>query len=112
MRADTRVQSDTFYYSVTVKSLHLGIRVQLVEVAHAQRQIGVGEELHRLSLLHTHEQRGDVLLQCTLLQQLGKLVSLLLQILYVGYFLYRLVLLVEGFCTNDFGVAHNDSRRV
>ncbi len=112
MRADTRVQSDTFYYSVTVKSLHLGIRVQLVEVAHAQRQIGVGEELHSLSLLHTHEQRGDILLQRTLLQQLGKLVSLLLQILYVGYFLYRLVLLVKGFCTNDFGVAHNDSRGV
>ena len=107
-----RVQTDTFYYSGAIQSFHLGVGVKLVEVAHAQRQIGVGEEFHRLSLLHTHEQRGDVLLDGTLLQECSELLSLLFQIGYVGYFLYRLVLLVKGFRTDDFGVAHNDSRRV
>ena len=67
--ADARVQSHTRYDGLGVESLHLGIGVQLVEVAYPERQVGVGEEFHRLCLCETHEEGVDVLLDGSLLQE-------------------------------------------
>ena len=67
--ADARVQSHTRYDGLGVESLHFGIGVQLVEVAYSERQVGVGEEFHRLSLCESHEEGVDVLLDGSLLQE-------------------------------------------
>ena len=72
MCTDTGIQAYTIDYGLRIQPLHLGVGVQLVEVAHAQGEVGVGEEFHRLCLLHAHEERVDVLFQCTLMQQPGK----------------------------------------
>ena len=45
-----------------VEAFHLGVGVELVEVAHAQGQVGVGEELNGFGLGAAHEQYGHVLL--------------------------------------------------
>ena len=62
MRADAGVEAHTIDYSLRVETLHLGICIELVEVAHAQCEVGVGKELHRLSLLDTHLEHGHILL--------------------------------------------------
>ena len=54
MRADARIESHAVDYGLRVKPLDLGIGVQFIEIAHTQREIGVGEQLHCLRLLHTH----------------------------------------------------------
>ena len=66
--ADTWIQAHTLDDCLRVQALHLGIGVQLVEVAHSQCQIRIGEEFHCLCLGQTHEQRVDVLLDGSLLQ--------------------------------------------
>ena len=65
--ADAWVETYAVDDCLCVETLHLGVCVELVEVAHAQCQIGIGEEFHRLCLLHAHEERVDVLLQRALL---------------------------------------------
>ena len=67
--ADSRVQSHTVDNGLGVESLHFGVCIQLVEVAHSQGEVGVGEELHCLSLGESHEEGVDVLLDGSLLQQ-------------------------------------------
>ena len=54
------------------KALHLGIGIQLVEIADAQGKIGVGKQLDCLRLGKSHEQRVDILLDGALLQKCGK----------------------------------------
>ena len=61
--ADARVEADAFDDGLRVEALHLGVGVELVEIADAQGQVGVGEELDRLRLRRAHEEDGDVLLQ-------------------------------------------------
>ena len=56
-----------------IKALDLGISVQLVEIADTQGKIGVGKQLNGLRLFETHEQLRHILLNCTLLQQIRKL---------------------------------------
>ena len=72
MAADARIQAHALDDLLGVQTLHLRIGVQLVEVADAQRQIGVGKELHSLRLGKAHEQRVNVRLQRALLQKLCK----------------------------------------
>ena len=72
VRADTRVQAYALNNGLCIQSLHLRIGIQLIEVADAQRQIGIGEKLHRLRLLHAHKEHRNVYLDCALLQQLRK----------------------------------------
>ena len=70
--ADARVQADAFDDRLRVEALHLGIGVQLVEVADAQGQIGVREELDGFGLGGAHQQHLRVV-QGGLFQQLRKL---------------------------------------
>ena len=49
MRADAQVQAHSVYDGLGVQTLHLSICVQLVEIAHAQREVGVGKEFNCLS---------------------------------------------------------------
>ena len=51
------------------EALHLGVGVELVEVADAQGEVGVGEELHGLGFLYADEEHGDVLLDGGFLEQ-------------------------------------------
>ena len=67
--ADARVQADAVDDLFGVKAFHLGVGVQLVKKAHAQRQVGVGEQLDGLGLGKAHIQRVDVLLDGPLLQK-------------------------------------------
>ena len=69
VRADARVQAHAVDDRPRVQPLRLRVRVQLVEVAHAQRQVRVREELDGLRLGEPHEQGPDVLLDGALLQQ-------------------------------------------
>ena len=69
MAADTRVKADTVDDLLGIQTLALGVGVQLIEVRHAQRQIGVGKQLDSLGLGEAHEQRVDVFLDSSLLQQ-------------------------------------------
>ena len=77
VRADTWVKTYAIDDGLGVQSFHLGIGVQLVEVTHTQRQVGVRKELYRLCLGEAHEQGVHLGLQCTLLQQRSKLLSCL-----------------------------------
>ena len=72
--SDTRVQAHAPDDGGRVKTLHLRVGVELVEVAHTQGEVRVGEELHSLSLGQPHVKGLDVLLQRALLQQGGELV--------------------------------------
>ena len=69
VRADPRVKAHAPDDGRGVQALDLRIGVKLVEVAHPEREICVGEELDRLGLLKAHVKRGDVLLYGALLQQ-------------------------------------------
>ena len=62
MRADARIQADTLDDGLGVQSLHLCIRIQFVEVAYTQCQVGIGKQLHCLCFFQPHEQRIDVFL--------------------------------------------------
>jgi len=69
VRADARVQTHAVDDLPGVQPLRLRVRVQLVEIAHAQREIRVREQFDGLRLGEPHEQGPDVLLDGTLLQQ-------------------------------------------
>ena len=72
MCTDTGIQTYTIDYGLRIQPLHLGICIQFIKIRHTQCQISVGKELHCLCLFHAHEERVDVLFQCTLMQQPGK----------------------------------------
>ena len=93
-RADAGIETDALDDVGRAQALHLGIGVQLIEIAHAEGQVGVGEELHGLCLRDAHEQRVDVLLDGTLLQKGGKRVGSLVETLVVS------------------GTAHDDARGI
>ena len=112
VRPDARVQTDAVDDGLRVQPLHLRIRVQLVEVAHAQRQIRVGKQLHRLRLLHPHEERVDVLLERTLLQQCREGMRRLLQLRHVRYGPYGSVFLPEASVVHHLRITHDDATRI
>ena len=72
MRADPRVEADAVDDGLGVQPFHLGIGVKFVEVADTQGQVGVGKELHGLSLGQSHKQGVNILLDGSFLQQLSK----------------------------------------
>ena len=110
--ADARVEADALDDGAGVEALDLGVGVKLVEVAHAQGQVGVGEELHGLGLLHAHEQRGDVLLLGPLLQQGGEGTGGLGEGRDVGDGTDGAVLLLETRVVDELGRADDDARGV
>ena len=75
--ADARIEADAFDDLGGVEALDLGIGVQLVEVADAERQICVDEEFRGLSLGSAHEKGVDNLFVGALLQKLGEDVGIL-----------------------------------
>lgn len=72
MGADARVEAHAVDDLAGIQALGLGVGVELVEVGDAQCQIRVGEQLDGFGLGEAHEQRVNVLLDGTLLQQLGE----------------------------------------
>ena len=70
--ADTRVEAYALDDGLCVEPLHLSVSIKLIEVAHTQCEVSIGEELHSLSLGKSHEERVNVLFQRTFLQQGGK----------------------------------------
>ena len=112
VRADPRVKADALDDGGRVQALHLGVRVKLVEVAHAEGQVRVGEELHRLRLLQSHVQRGDVLLYRALLKQFRERMRGLLQERYVGESPDGPVLLRELRMPDYLRYAHDDAARI
>ena len=69
MVPNPRVQTHAPNDGLRIQAFHLGISVQLVEEADTQGQIGIGKELHGLSLGQTHKERINLLLYRALLQQ-------------------------------------------
>ena len=72
MVADARVQANAVDDGACVQPPQRRIGVQLIEVSHPQRQVGVGKQFDRLGFGQAGEQRGDILLAGALLQQRGK----------------------------------------
>ena len=72
MCADSWVQADPVDYVSGVEPLHLGIGVQLVEIAYPESQIGVGEELYGFGLCRLHEEHRNILFDRPLLDQTGE----------------------------------------
>ena len=72
MHTDARVEADTFDDGGRIQALDLGIGVEFVEVADAEGQVGIGEELDSLGLLESHEEYGRVGALSPFHQQLGK----------------------------------------
>jgi hypothetical protein len=70
--ADARVLADAVYDLTGVQAMGGSVGVQFVEVGHANGQVGFGEELDSLGLGAVGEQRGDVLLDGALLEQVGE----------------------------------------
>lgn len=73
MATDARIKAHAVDNLAGVEALGFGVGVQLVEVAHTQCQVGVGEQLHGFRLGEAHEQGVDPGLERALLQQGGEL---------------------------------------
>ena len=110
--ADARIEADTLDDGARVEALDLGVGVELVEVAHAQGKVGVGEELHGLGLLHAHEQRGDILLDGPLTEERRECAGRGLESRGIGDALDRFVLSGVGRIVDELGGAHDDARGV
>lgn len=61
MAADARLQAHAVDDVAGIEASNLTVGVELVEVGHAQRQVGVGEELHGLGLGGTEHELRDAL---------------------------------------------------
>lgn len=72
IRPDPWVQADALDDLAGVQAARQGIAVQLVEIGHAQREVGVGEQLDRLGLDGAGEQHRHVLADGSLDQQIGE----------------------------------------
>ena len=75
MAADARVKTYAVNDLLRVQALALRVGIQLIEIGNAQRQIGVGEQLDGFGLGKAHEERINVLLDGTFLQQCRKFVG-------------------------------------
>ena len=61
VRSDARLQAHAVDDVAGVEASHLAVGVELVEVGDAERQVGVGEELHRLGLGCAQHELRDAL---------------------------------------------------
>ncbi|MNE82372.1 hypothetical protein D3C87_1870440 [compost metagenome] len=68
MIADARIQADPFDDLTGVQSQAFRIAIQLVEVRHAHRQIGVSEQFDRLGFCRIGEEHINVFLNSPFLQ--------------------------------------------
>ncbi len=72
MGTDARVEAYAVDDLSGVQALGLGIRIQLIEIGDAQRQISIGKKLYRFGFGEAHKQCVDILLERALLQQGGE----------------------------------------
>ena len=72
--ADTRVEADAVDDLLGVEALRLGVGVELVEVGHAEREVGVREELDGLGFGEAHEEGADAGLDRAFLEEGGEAV--------------------------------------
>ena len=79
MCADSRVQTDTVYNGLGVKTFHLGVCVEFIEITYAEREVGVGEELYGLGFGRAHEQHRHVLLDGAFVNEVREGVRCFLQ---------------------------------
>ena len=70
--ADAGVETHAVDDLLGVEAFHFGIGVELVEVADAQGEVGVGEKFHGLGFGGAHEEGVDVGLERALLQECGE----------------------------------------
>ena len=95
VRAYPRVKAHAPDDGRGVQALDLRIGVQLVEVAHPEREVCVGEKLDGLGLLQAHVEGGNVLLNGAFLQQGRELAGGTLQERDIGNCADGIVLLLE-----------------
>ena len=72
MGADTRIQANAVDDLLGVQSLHLRIRIQLVEVGYAQSKISIGKKFDSLRLGEAHEKGVYIFFNGALLQESRK----------------------------------------
>ena len=75
MIPDAGVQTHAIDDLAGVQAVRGRVGVELVEIGHAQGQVGVGEQLDGLRLGAVGQQDGDVFFDRALLQQMGKYLS-------------------------------------
>ena len=75
MHSDARVQTDTLNDFSGIQSLRLRIRVQLIEIADPERQVGIRKEFDRLRFGESHKEGIDILPDRAFFQQFRKLTS-------------------------------------
>ena len=112
MSADSRIEAYSLDYCLRVESLDLGVGVELVEIADAEGEVGVGEELHGLGLLHAHEQCGDVLLDRALLKKRCECAGRTVEFFEVGNREDCSIFFCKTLVSNDFWYADNDTRGI
>ena len=69
---DTRIKADALDDIARVEPTNLRIRVKLIEVRYAQRQIRIRKELDGFRFRRSREDHRDILLDRTFCQQIGK----------------------------------------
>ena len=70
--ADAGVETHTVDDLLRVEAFHFGVGVELVEVADAQGEVGVGKKFHGLGFGSAHEEGVDVGFERALLKEGGK----------------------------------------
>ena len=63
MLTDAGIERDAVDDVLGVEPFHLGIGIQLVEIADTEGQVGVGKELDGLGLGESHEKQRDAFTQ-------------------------------------------------
>ena len=98
MAANARIHTHTIDDLLNIQSLDLCIGIQLVEIAHAHRQVSVGKQLDCFSLGRMGNQSLDVLVFGTFFQQLSKHLRFLL-LVFVGthHNTARMQVVIQGF---------------
>ena len=92
-----------------IESFDFGIGVELIEIAHTEGKIGVGEEFHGFGFLHAHEEGIYIRLQGTFLQKRGKDLSSFFHPFHIGYGLDGLVFFSKLRTVDQLGIAYDDA---
>ena len=72
MAPDSRIEAYTIDDVLCIEAFHLGIGVELIEIADSQGEICIGEKFHGLGLGKAHVEGVDVLLDGPFLKQCGE----------------------------------------